>query len=275
MGLNLCARAVAVVLSGFCIAAPLNAASLDLYSFETCRLQGYCRLISQAELDRLRGGFSFMGVDGPINMSFGITQVVYVNNQLVAMTQLVLSDIVQAINSGTFSASQIKAANNSLNSAPISAAASSAASSSAAAAAASATSAEIASNLTSAANQPTTKATTPGAQTQSVASAQPVSSLTSAVRVNGSPVTPGSPVVNVVSASGGSALVIQNGPGNISMIPTAQAIQSATNALVIQNTLNNQMISTMTTLNVSMTLMPSISAASIQQSVRQAIMNAR
>jgi hypothetical protein len=44
---------------------------------------------------------------------------------------------------------------------------------------------------------------------------------------------------------------------------------------VIQNTLNNQMISTMTTLNVSMALMPSISAASIQQSVRQAIMNAR
>jgi len=274
MGLNLCARAVAVVLSGFCVAAPLSAASLDLYSFETCRLEGYCRLISQAELDRLRGGFSFMGIDGPINMSFGITQVVYVNNQLVATTQLVVSDIVQAINSRTFSASQIKAANDSLRNAPISAAASSAASSSAAAAAASGTSAEIASNLTSAANQPATKAT-PAAQTQSVASAQPVSSLVPAVRVNGSPVTPGSPVVNVVSSSGGSALVIQNGPGNISMIPTAQAIQSATNALVIQNTLNNQMISTMTTLNVSMALMPSISAASIQQSVRQAIMNAR
>lgn len=269
MGLNLCARVVAVLLWVFCLTAPLSAASLDLYSFETCRLQGYCRLISQAELDRLRGGFSFMGLDGPINMSFGITQVVFVNNQLVAMTQLVLPDIVQAINSGRFSASQIKAANDALNSAPISAA-----SSSAAAAAASATSAAIASNLTSAANQPTTKAT-PTPQTQSVASAQPVSSLVPMVRVNGIPVTPGSPVGNVVSTSGGSALVIQNGPGNISMIPTAQALQAATNALVIQNTLNNQTISTMTMLNVSMTLMPSISAAGIQQSVRQAIMNAR
>jgi hypothetical protein len=76
-----------------------------------------------------------------------------------------------------------------------------------------------------------------------------------------------------VNAAAGGALVVQNGPGNISVIPTAQNLQAATNALVIQNTLNNQTITAMTTLNISLTLAPGINAANIQQMVRQSMAN--
>ena len=76
-----------------------------------------------------------------------------------------------------------------------------------------------------------------------------------------------------MNAAAAGALVVQNGPGNISVIPTAQNLQAATNALVIQNTLNNQTISAMTTLNVSLTLTPAINAANIQQMVRQSMAN--
>ena len=255
-------------------AVPLRAAGLETYTFETCHLQGACRLLSQAELDRLRGGFTAMGPNGPINMTFGISQVVYINNQLVATTQLVLPDIAQAFNNGGFSAAQIaqiKALNDSLNSGAIAAATTRAA--------ASAANAAIASNSQ---NQPTAGATstspaqsgsssvpTSSVPTGSVANPLPTASVVPVVRVNGVPITPGS----VVNAAAGGALVVQNGPGNISVIPTAQNLQAATNALVIQNTLNNQTISAMTTLNISLTLAPGINAANIQQMVRQSMAN--
>lgn len=255
---------VAFLLVSF--AVPLRAGGLENYTFETCYLRGACRLLSQAELDRLRGGFTVMGPNGPINMTFGISQVVYINNQLVAATQLVLPDIVQAFNNGGFSAAQIKALNDSLNSGAIAAAS--------APAAASGTKAAIASNSQ---NQPTTgtASTSPAqsasssAPTTSVANPLPTASMVPVVRVNGVPITPGS----VVNAAAGGALVVQNGPGNISVIPTAQNLQAATNALVIQNTLNNQTISAMTTLNISLTLTPALNAANIQQMVRQSMAN--
>ena len=274
--------AVAFLLVSF--AVPLRAAGLETYTFETCYLRGACRLLSQAELDRLRGGFTAMGPYGPINMTFGISQVVYINNQLVAATQLVLSDVVQAFNNGGFSAAQIKALNDSLNSGAIAAAS--------ARAAASGANAAVASNSQ---NQPTTgKTSTSPAQsvsssvpsgsvanplptasvanpvpTASVANPLPTTSVAPAVRVNGVPIAPGT----VVNAAAAGALVVQNGPGNISVIPTAQNLQAATNALVIQNTLNNQTISAMTTLNVSLALTRAMNAANIQQMVRQSMTN--
>lgn len=260
---NLSAVAAFLLVS---FAVPLRAAGLETYTFETCYLRGACRLLSQAELDRLRGGFTAMGPNGPINMTFGISQVVYINNQLVAATQLVLPDILQAFNNGGFSAAQIKALNDSLNSGAIAAAS--------AHAAASGTNAAIASNSQ---NQPTTGATSASpaqsvsssVPSGSVANPLPTSSVVPVVRVNGVPIAPGS----VVKAAAAGALVVQNGPGNISVIPTAQNLQAATTALVIQNTLNNQTISAMTTLNVSLTLMRAINAANIQQMVRQAMAN--
>jgi hypothetical protein len=246
------------------LALPLKAAGIDTHTFESCRLQGACRLLSKAELDTLRGGFTVMGPWGPINMSFGISQVVYVNNQLVAMTQLVLPDIVQAFNSGGFTAAQIKAMNDSLNSGAIAAGAASAR-------AAASTTAAIASNSQdqpTGTNQPAGgAASTPSAK--SLAGSLSATSVIPTVRVNAVPVTPGS----VVSLSAGGALVVQNGPGNISVIPTAQDLQATTNALVIQNTLNNQTISATTMLNVSLSLTRAINAANIQQTVRQALAN--
>jgi hypothetical protein len=247
-------------------AMPLPAAGLEAYTFETCHLQGACRLLSQAELDRLRGGFTAMGPNGPINITFGISQVVYINNQLVASTQLVLPDIAQAFNNGGFSAAQIKALTDSLNSGAVTTAA--------AHAAASAANAAVAGNSQ---NQPTTGTTSTSpaqsasssAPTTSVANPLPTASMVPVVRVNGVPITPGS----VVNAGAAGALVVQNGPGNISVIPTAQNLQAATNALVIQNTLNNQTISAMTTLNISLTLTPALNAANIQQMVRQSMAN--
>ena len=246
-------------------ALPLEAAGVDINTFESCRLQGACRLLSKAELDMLRGGFTVMGPGGPINMSFGISQVVYINNQLVAMTQLVLPDIVQAFNSGGFTAAQIKAMNDSLNAGAIAAGAASARAAAGSAAAAVAGNSQ---DQTTGTNQPASgAASTPSAKSlPGTLSTAPVNPT---VRVNAVPVILG----NVVSLSGGGALVVQNGPGNISVIPTAQDLQAATNALVFQNTLNNQTISATTMLNVSLSLIPAINAANIQQAVRQALAN--
>ena len=55
---------------------------------------------------------------------------------------------------------------------------------------------------------------------------------------------------------------------------SVQAVDSGIASVVfIGDTLNNQMISAMTTLNVSLTLTPTINAANIQQMVRQAMAN--
>ena len=81
-------RCAAAVLS-IGVATPGGAAERFAYSFDTCVAQRECRVVSQRELDRLRGGFSFSTAGGSIEFTFGIAQAVFVNDQLVAVTQIV------------------------------------------------------------------------------------------------------------------------------------------------------------------------------------------
>jgi hypothetical protein len=71
------------------ITAPVAAAERPAYSFETCVAKRECRQVSQKELTRLRGGFTVMTRGGLVEFTFGISQAVFVNNQLVAVTQIV------------------------------------------------------------------------------------------------------------------------------------------------------------------------------------------
>src|SRR5262245_56663920 len=64
--------------------------------FDMCRAQKDCRRVSLAELDRMRGGMVLMSSIGPIEVTFGISQAVYVNIKLVALTQLVIAPMGSA-----------------------------------------------------------------------------------------------------------------------------------------------------------------------------------
>jgi hypothetical protein len=106
-------RTTLVLLSVF-LAAPAIAGDPSSYTFEKCRTQTQCRLVSQAELGRLRGGFSLTSAGGAIEISFGIVQAVFINNQLVALTQLVGPGAGQVLGTLSLSSAQMQALNAAL-----------------------------------------------------------------------------------------------------------------------------------------------------------------
>ncbi len=275
-------RAVAVMLS-LLFAAPVGAAGLQSPGFDTCRAQKDCRRLGPAELDRLRGGMSFMSSIGPIEVTFGITQAVYINNKLVALTQLVGTGPGQAVSTVTPSPAQTQALNAALQgtqvTSPSSSAGAAGASSSAAAGPGtvqnSAPAATATTPIISVPQAPTTPAQTAvGSQsTASSSNAAAAGSAAPTVLVNGSTVTPGTPLISVPSAGNLRLLIVQNGVGNVA-VPSAADIRAGTGA-VIQNTANGQAIRAVTEMNVSMGLSRAMSAASIRNAVRQGMVNSR
>lgn len=295
-------RGLATALS-LCFAASLSAANPESYSFETCRAQSQCRVLSHAELDRLRGGFSIMGVNGPLEITFGITQMAFVNNQLVAYTQLVLPDVGQAISAVTANAAQLQALNAALQSSvatALSSSATTAASSSAATAASGASGQSASSAATQATGSARPSAPTQAAQTSGqLAQGAPTNTASLAPRVavpaagtgpspttastgsavsststNATPVSPGSVVMNTPTAAELGPLIVQNGPGNIAALSVGD-IRVPTTGIVIQNTVNNTAIRTLTLLNVSTALSQAMSALAIQNAVRSALAKSR
>lgn len=237
-----CAVSVALSLT---FTAPLSTAAENSapYRFDTCSAQKQCRQLSHAELGQLRGGLSYMGANSAMELTFGITQVVYVNNELVALTQLLLPSVKQALGDRTPSASQLQTLNSALPGGqttpqPASAAPALGAGASAAQSA-------------------------PSSSTASAANGSTVPT----VFVNGVQATPTNPVVlNVPTAEGLRALVVQNGAGN--SVPNAAALRTATMATVIQNTRDNQTIRTVTIFNVSMAMSAAKRAMDLANAVR-------
>jgi len=231
-------RAVAVALS-LTFTVPLSAVAenSEPYSFKSCSAQKQCRKLSHAELGRLRGGLSVSGANSAMQLTFGITQVVYVNDEVVALTQLLLPAVNQALGAGTPSAPQLQTRNSALptsQAAPASAVGAGAAPGTA--------------PTTSAATGPTAPA----------------------VFVNGVQATPANPVViNVPSADELRALIVQNGAGN--SVPNASDLRAATMATVIQNTQDNQTIRTVTTVNVSMAVSEAMRAMAIGNAMRNSL----
>src|SRR5215471_4431402 len=93
-----------------------EAATLQPTDLDMCRAQKQkdCRLVSLAELDRMRGGMLLMTSIGPIEVTFGVTRAVYVNNKLVAVTQLFMTPTA---NTPAPTLSQMQAASAALQSA--------------------------------------------------------------------------------------------------------------------------------------------------------------
>jgi hypothetical protein len=291
-------RAVAATLS-LLFAVPVGAATLGSPGFETCRAQKECRRLNQAELDRLRGGLSFMSAMGPVEITFGITQAVYINNQLVALTRLVGPGAGQTIGTLTPSSTQAQALNAALQGAtvtplPTSGGASvpsgaspstsqsilpAAATNPAASASQAATRPAQATGLNATLNTPTNTGSPAQPTAGSVATvgsspAVPAGPAAPTVLVNGSAVKPGSPVINVPTAAGLRTLVIQNGPGNFS-VPSAADIRAGMMGTLIQSTLDGQKIRSETEMNVTLGLSRAMRASSIRDSVRQGMVNSR
>ena len=270
--------------------------------FEMCRAQKQqkdCRRLSLAELDRLRGGMLLMSSIGPIEITFGITQAVYINNKLVTLTQFVLPGQTAGATAPP-SPSQIQTATAALQRAsatpqsPPSASTGASTSTAPVPSAAqgstpAATPVVTASPASSVAPAQTGLNTTlnsaqnsggASARGQTVPSSQATanssataSSVSPTVLVNGTAVTPGNPVINIPSADRLRAVIVQNGTGNIVM-PSAANIASNV-ATIIQNTADNQAIRAVTEMNVSMAINRAMNAASISNAVRQGMVTSR
>jgi len=342
---NVLRRCAAAVLS-IGVATPAGAAERLIYRFDTCVAQRECRVVSRLELDRLRGGFSLTTAAGTVQFTFGIAQAVFVNDQLVAMTQIVsqLGDTIAmlapngipaetlvaalrtasgAVGSSTNAvASSTKGAAGAatqgaqavqpaIQTVPGAAAqstpalqptilaatgavtqagqAASAATGSAPSAATNATQsvqsgAPSASTAASNATQGVSAGVQAPAASQTATASQvaaanpPASGAASGttanaasspppVLVNGTPVIPGQPVVNIVnvpSAAELRSLVVQVGTGN-----TATTIGNG--ALAIQNTVDGAAIRAATVLEVSAKLKDALSSMRLQNSIRSSL----
>lgn len=220
--------------------------------FGDCSIDASCRLLSAAELDRLRGGFSFMSGSSELEVRIGISRAVFINDALVAVSQHLVLPTLEQLRDGTYVPSSAVMGTISAVSQP--AAQTSSSSNSATQAAAAATPG------------------TAGAATQ--AAAAPAGSAGSAsavsadsVRVNGVPVTASAPVI--VSADEVRALVIQNGAANVAAPSTAD-IRANTMATILQNSLDNQSIRTLTTLSASTNALSAFRDAITREAIGQA-----
>jgi hypothetical protein len=105
----------------------------------------------------------------------------------------------------------------------------------------------------------------------SMTSALPVNSATTATGVQNGATNKAAPLVsqNSQQVSSGSLGVIQNGPGNY----VANQVSQNPSATVIQNSLNNQTIQNVTTINASVNSIQMTRALSIQNAIQYGIVS--
>ena len=78
-----------------------SAGALPSYDFGDCLRALDCRRLNATELDRMRGGFSFMSGSSELQVSIGISRAVFINDQLVAVTQDLVLPTLQQLRDGT------------------------------------------------------------------------------------------------------------------------------------------------------------------------------
>jgi len=271
----------------FTVALTLGASALSCSLvhagiLDQCGVPGECRRVSALELDRLRGGFTFANGGSPLHVSFGIAQAVVINNELIAVTQLTVPELGKAIASFsaraidlTTLAAALKSANVTLPQGGVAPAGAAGAPQTAPPVVATSAGQTVAGTSAGAlAERGGSVSTAPVHAAASAPAAAAPNSLPAAsdVRVNGQPITPGVPVVNVPTADELRGLVVQNGLGNI-VLPSAADLTAGTIGTVIQNTINNQTIRALTVINVSVAVQDALSVSRIQESVRQSIAN--
>lgn len=277
------------------VAAPVAAAEQrSAYSFETCIAQRECRQVTQKELTRLRGGFTLMTRGGSVEFTFGISQAVFVNNQLVAVTQIV-SELGQTIVRLAPSGVPVGVLTAALQSASIAVGSSTGAAvgatqSASGAATQGAQAAQPAIQAASGAASQGSQAAQPAIQAASGSGNQAAQTAQSAVQaassavsnatqvassaasgattvvVNGAPITPGQPALNLPTAAELRSLMVQNGLGN-----NAPTISNGAVATVIQNSVDGAAIRTMTVLDVSAKIKDALTGVRLQDSIRQSL----
>ena len=241
------------------------------------------KAVSDEQLDNMRGGFE---APNGLQISFGIERAVFVNGELVAATRLVVANLPNLLKGGAASKQALANAftvvqngpNNSVENQP--APASVAASPSAAAVPTPSTStpatvsaAPVAapmppSAVTSATGAPSTSAAVSAAPATSSAAASAGAPSTSAAAVSAAPVgattssTTASAGANAAASSGGVQSVQFN--GQTMVLPNPTAIVTA-----VQNTLNNQVIQTRTSIDATLNSLSFLRSGAFADALRQ------
>lgn len=211
--------------------------------------------VASARLEELRGGFE----TGGLQVSFGIERAVYINGNLVVSTSLVIPDVsrITSEQAGRLAAALQSAANagsvaaNALGQAGQAGQGTSTPGSGSASSSASA-------------GQPGTPTSTPGTATVAAPSPPPSS---------GTPPMPAPAVIATATGSvttNGLLNLIQNGPGNSF---NAGAL-AGTPATVIQNSLNNQSIQSLLTIDAGVNTLQAFRAGVAGAALNSALQRA-
>jgi hypothetical protein len=239
---------VVLGLLGWLIESRATSALLDF-----CGLEADCRPAAEAELGRVRGGFITDTRTGRLEVSIGITRAVSVNDRLVAVSHIVLPDIAQIIATARSAAGRALAQNAALAALNGGAAAQNAA---------------LAGFGGGAAAPSAGAAPPPPPQVQAAPPVQavaPVQAVPPAqLVINDVPSTASAPVT--LPESG--AILIQNGPGNIAMPATSFSANAV--PTVVQNTLNDQVLRTVTLVQASVNSLSALNALALGDMLRRA-----
>ncbi|MBO4122370.1 flagellin [Cupriavidus gilardii] len=209
--------------------------------------------VASARLEALRGGFETAG----LQVSFGIERAVYINGNLVVQTSLVIPDVsrITSEQAGRLAAALQTAANagsvaaNALGDQP-----------------GQGTSTPGSGGVSSSASagQPGTATSTPGSATAAAPSPAPAS---------GAPAMPAPAVIATATGSvstNGLLNLIQNGPGNSFNAGTL----AGTPATVIQNSLNNQSIQSLLTIDAGVNTLQAFRAGVAGAALNSALQRA-
>jgi hypothetical protein len=229
--------------------------------------------VAQERLDDLRGGFD---AGAGLQVSFGIERAVIINGALVVATSLTIPDV-----------SRISAAQATQLAAALGVAAGTGAGAGAAVSSALAANPVTGTNgsgtassgpaSSSTASSSTASSSTASSSTASSSTASSSSSTGASASAAGSPGTtlsslPATAVAagSAVVATNGALSLIQNGPGN----SAAASMLAGAPATVIQNTLSNQSIQNLLTINAGVNTLQAFRAQVASSALNNALLNA-
>ncbi|CAG2141664.1 flagellin [Cupriavidus numazuensis] len=212
--------------------------------------------VTEDRLDEMRGGFDV----GGLQVSFGIERAVFVNGALAVATSITIPDVARITSeqaaklAATLGPAIVSSTQADVNSA-------------------------LAGNPTTAGVQLGSNGASGGngssSSASSAAAGSSASSAGSASSVTGNTGAPGMPSTVITTATGqvvtnGLLSVIQNGPGNAAAVGT----QAGTPLTVIQNTLNNQSIQSLMTIDASVNTLQAFRAQVTNATLNNVLMRA-
>lgn len=219
--------------------------------------------VTEDRLDEMRGGFDV----GGLQVSFGIERAVFVNGALAVATSITIPDVARMTSeqaaklAATLGPAIVSNTQAQVNSAmagnPVTAGV------------------QLGSNGASSNGASTSSASASSSGASGAAASSSAGSAGAASSVAGTTGAPGLPSTVVTTATGqvvtnGLLSVIQNGPGNAVAVGT----QAGTPLTVIQNTLNNQSIQSLMTIDASVNTLQAFRAQVTNATLNNVLMRA-